>query len=50
VFADIGRHAVIGANSVVSRPIPAYCLAMGAPAKVVEYFGPPEERPPDLVC
>lgn len=41
---DVGERAVIGANSVVTRPIPPYCLAVGAPAKVVEYFGPPERR------
>ncbi len=41
VLADIGEHAVIGANSVVAKPIPAYSLAAGAPARVIEYFGPP---------
>jgi acetyltransferase-like isoleucine patch superfamily enzyme len=41
---NVGERAVIGANSVVTRPIPPYCLAVGAPAKVVEYFGPPERR------
>jgi acetyltransferase-like isoleucine patch superfamily enzyme len=40
VLADIGDHAVIGANSVVTRPIPAYTLAAGIPAKVIDYFGP----------
>jgi acetyltransferase-like isoleucine patch superfamily enzyme len=45
VMADVGEGAVIGANSVVTKPIPAYCLAVGAPARVVEYFGPPELRP-----
>jgi acetyltransferase-like isoleucine patch superfamily enzyme len=48
VLNDIGERAVIGANSVVSRPVPAYCLAVGSPARVVEYFGPPDERPADL--
>jgi acetyltransferase-like isoleucine patch superfamily enzyme len=48
VFADIGKGALIGAHSVVSRPIPAYCVAVGAPARVIEYFGPPDERPPNL--
>lgn len=48
VFADIGEGSVIGANSVVSKPVPAYCLAVGAPARVIEYFGPPEKRPPEL--
>lgn len=47
-MADIGDHAFTAVNSVVTRPIPAYCLAAGAPAKVVEYYGPPDKRPPDL--
>jgi acetyltransferase-like isoleucine patch superfamily enzyme len=48
VLNSIGRGAIIGANSVVTKPIPAYCVAVGAPAKVVEYFGPPEMRPAEL--
>jgi acetyltransferase-like isoleucine patch superfamily enzyme len=40
VLADIGEHAVIGANSVVTKPIPAYSLAAGIPAKVIDSFGP----------
>jgi acetyltransferase-like isoleucine patch superfamily enzyme len=50
VVASIGKSAVIGSNSVVTKPVPAFCLAVGAPARVIEYFGPPEERPeiPDL--
>jgi acetyltransferase-like isoleucine patch superfamily enzyme len=31
----IGRNAVIGANSVVRRSIPDFCVAAGAPAKVI---------------
>ena len=48
VINDIGERAVIGANSVVSKPVPPYCLAVGVPARVVEYFGPPEARPAGL--
>ncbi|MHB8670309.1 MAG: acyltransferase [Acidimicrobiales bacterium] len=48
IFADIGERAFVGANSVVSRPIPAFCVAVGAPARVIEYFGPPDRRPPEL--
>jgi acetyltransferase-like isoleucine patch superfamily enzyme len=48
IGAHIGQHSFIGANSVVSSDIPAYCLAFGAPARVADYFGPPELRPPDL--
>jgi acetyltransferase-like isoleucine patch superfamily enzyme len=33
VFADIGEHSVVAAHSVVSRPVPPFCLAMGAPAR-----------------
>ena len=49
VLADIGERSYVGANSVVSRPIPAFCVAVGAPAKVVDYFGPPGGEPPELL-
>jgi acetyltransferase-like isoleucine patch superfamily enzyme len=45
IFADIGTRAFIGANSVVSRDIPPYTVAVGMPAKVVDYFGPPGMEP-----
>lgn len=32
----IGDNAVIGANSVVTKSIPANCLAVGSPAKVIK--------------
>lgn len=41
VFADIGDGTFVGAHSVVSRPLPAHCLAVGAPARVVERFDAP---------
>jgi acetyltransferase-like isoleucine patch superfamily enzyme len=34
--ANIGRHVVIGANSVVTGEIPDDCVAVGAPARVVK--------------
>jgi len=37
VLADVGRHAVIGAGAVVTKPIPDYAIAVGVPAKVVRY-------------
>jgi len=43
IIADIGERAFIGANSVVTKPIPAYTVAVGAPAQVREYFGPPRD-------
>jgi len=37
VLADVGRHCVIGAGSVVTEPIPDYAVAVGVPAKVVHF-------------
>ncbi len=37
VLADVGRHCVIGAGSVVTEPIPDYAIAVGVPARVVRY-------------
>jgi radical SAM protein with 4Fe4S-binding SPASM domain len=34
----IGKHCVIGANSVVNRNIPDYCVAAGNPCRVVRVF------------
>lgn len=48
IVNDIGTRSVIGANAVVSRPIPAYCLAAGVPARVLDYFGPPGGGPAEL--
>jgi acetyltransferase-like isoleucine patch superfamily enzyme len=44
IQADVGERAMVASGSVVNRPIPPYCLAMGAPARIVRYFGPPERR------
>lgn len=33
----IGNGAIIGANSVVTKDIPAYAIAVGNPAKVIKY-------------
>jgi acetyltransferase-like isoleucine patch superfamily enzyme len=35
VLADVGRHCVIGAGAVVTKPIPDYAIAIGCPARVV---------------
>jgi len=48
ILNDVGEGALIAANSVVTRPIPPYCLAGGAPARILEYFGPPEMKPKGL--
>lgn len=45
VVADIGERTYVGANSVVSSPLPPFCVAAGAPARVLDYFGPPGGEP-----
>jgi acetyltransferase-like isoleucine patch superfamily enzyme len=37
VLANVGKHCVIGAGSVVTKAIPDYGIAVGVPAKVVRY-------------
>ena len=34
----VGKYAIVGANSVVSKDIPDYAVAVGTPAKVVKYL------------
>ncbi len=36
----IGKHVVIGANSVVTHDIPDYSVAVGVPARVVKSYEP----------
>jgi acetyltransferase-like isoleucine patch superfamily enzyme len=45
IMADVGTRAFVGANSVVSRPVPPYTVAVGAPARLIEYFGPAGQGP-----
>lgn len=45
VGARIGTKAFVGANSVVLGDLPPYTLCVGAPARVVEYYGPPGQEP-----
>lgn len=32
----IGKHCVIGANSVVTKDVPDYCVAVGSLARVIK--------------
>jgi carbonic anhydrase/acetyltransferase-like protein (isoleucine patch superfamily) len=43
--ATIGRHVVIGANSVVTGNIPDYSVAAGVPARVLKTIGPSPIEP-----
>jgi len=38
IGASIGKNSVIGANSVVTKDIPDYCVAVGSPAKVIKKY------------
>lgn len=35
---NIGKHCVIGANSVVTHNIPDYSVAVGCPARVIKRY------------
>lgn len=57
IGARIGRNCVIGANAVVTRDIPDYCVAVGIPARVIRHYdplrltwvvGPPADHRPDV--
>jgi acetyltransferase-like isoleucine patch superfamily enzyme len=48
IMADIGTRAFVGANAVVTKPIPPYTVAVGAPARPIDYFGPPGQEPAEL--
>lgn len=34
----IGEHAIVGANAVVCRDVPDYCIAAGVPAKIIKKY------------
>jgi acetyltransferase-like isoleucine patch superfamily enzyme len=34
----IGRHCIIGANSVVTKSIPDFCVAVGSPARIIRRY------------
>jgi len=38
IGASVGKNSVIGANSVVTKDIPDYCVAAGIPAKVIKRY------------
>ena len=35
---SIGKNCIVGANSVVTKAVPDYCVVAGAPAKIIKYF------------
>ncbi|MCI0463978.1 MAG: acyltransferase [Gemmataceae bacterium] len=44
IMADVGKHCIVGAGSVVTKPLPDYAVAVGVPARVVRYRN---EQPAD---
>lgn len=40
----IGKHCVIGANSVVTKDIPDYSVAVGAPARIIKKYDPQRKK------
>ena len=38
IGACVGKNSVIGANAVVTNDIPDYCVAVGAPAKIIKRY------------
>ena len=38
--AKIGKHVAFGANSVVTGELPDFCVAVGAPARVIRQYTP----------
>lgn len=45
----VGRNAVVGANSVVRDDVPDFCVAVGAPARVVRKIDEQGVRPRELL-
>jgi len=38
IGASVGRNSVIGANSIVNKDIPDYCVAIGSPAVIIKRY------------
>ena len=40
IGAIIGKHCIIGANAVVQKNIPDYCVVVGVPGRIVKRYNP----------
>lgn len=40
----LGKHCIVGANSVVRGTFPDYCVIVGAPAKIVKQYNPASKQ------
>jgi acetyltransferase-like isoleucine patch superfamily enzyme len=52
VLTNVGKHCVVGAGSVVTKPLPDYAIALGVPARVIRYRdgAPPEREAPEVLA
>jgi len=46
VMADVGKEAIIGAGTVVVKPVPDYAVVVGNPARIVRYRNQPKGAEP----
>ncbi len=44
IAASVGKHCVIGAGSVVTKPIPDFAIAVGVPARIVRFRNADESQ------
>lgn len=47
IVADVGERAVVAANSVVTKPVPAFTIVGGVPARPIGSYGPDAAEPTD---
>jgi len=45
IMCDVGEHCVVGAGSVVTKPVPDYAIVVGSPARVIGWRKEPETAP-----
>jgi acetyltransferase-like isoleucine patch superfamily enzyme len=48
IVNSIGDRAIVGANALITKPVPPFCVAGGVPARILDYYGPPGGEPPEL--
>lgn len=40
IGCSVGRNCVVGANAVVTRDVPDFCVVAGAPARIIKRYDP----------
>lgn len=38
IGASLGRNVIVGANSVVTKDVPDYCVVVGIPARIIKRY------------